>query len=65
MVDAGEVVSALFILFFGGATLLLLRASFTGGDVSKLSQQISSLAIPVTVALVALFFVLTILGNSR
>lgn len=64
MPDAAEVVSALFILFFGGAMVFLLQASFNDGNVSELSQQISTLAIPVTVFLVVLFFALTIIEKA-
>jgi len=60
---AGEVAGAILILFVGAGILLTLNASLYGGEVSRITSLMSSLAMPVALLAILAFFAVAILDS--
>lgn len=61
MEDPAEVIASLFILVFGGAVVLMTAQAARGNDISGIANAVESLAGPLIVVLILLFFALSII----
>lgn len=60
MTDPAELVYTIFSLVVMGVVLILVYGSLQGWNISSIAGTVSSLAVPFTVGLIILFFILSI-----
>lgn len=60
MTDPAELVYRVFSGVVMGVVAILLVGSLQGWNISSITETVSSYAVPFTVSLVVLFFILTI-----
>lgn len=60
MTDPAEFVYSIFSLVVMGVVLILVYGSFQGWNIGSIAETVSSFAVPFTVSLVILFFLLNI-----
>lgn len=63
MVQAGELASAIILWFLGIGILWAIYAALYGGDVTGVTNLISTLAGPVMFLAILVFFAVTIFNN--
>lgn len=60
MTDPAELVYSIFSVAVMGVVLILVYGSFQGWNIGAIAEFVSSLAVPFTVGLIIMFFVLSI-----
>jgi len=59
--DPGELVSSIFALVVALAIFVVLLAAFQGGDVLRITNLISTFAVPFIFILLFIFFIATLI----